>query len=102
MIVMSYRSPWEKRGTERGEVGRGNQRTLAHSKQWTPQRKREELQMNYMEKSYQRQNTSIAALENSHFLLLIVLLKIEKMGRVTLARVRPKGSTFKLVDHLIC
>lgn len=27
MIVMSYRSPWENRGTERGEAGRGNQRT---------------------------------------------------------------------------
>jgi len=27
MIVMSYRSPWENRGTEKGEGGRGNQRT---------------------------------------------------------------------------
>lgn len=27
MIVMSYRSPWENRGTERGEEGRGNRRT---------------------------------------------------------------------------
>lgn len=30
MIVMSYRSPWENRGTERGEVGGGNQRTRTH------------------------------------------------------------------------
>lgn len=27
MIVMSYRSPWENRGTQKGEGGRGNQRT---------------------------------------------------------------------------
>lgn len=27
MTVMSYRSPWENRGAERGEGGRGNQRT---------------------------------------------------------------------------
>lgn len=26
MIVMSYRSAWENRGTERGEVGRRNKR----------------------------------------------------------------------------
>lgn len=47
MIVMSYRSPWENRGTERGEEGGGNQRTLAHSKRWAAQREREKLKMNY-------------------------------------------------------
>lgn len=36
MIVMSYRSPWENRGTERGEVGRGNPRTRKQ-KQAEPQ-----------------------------------------------------------------
>lgn len=81
MIVMSYRSPWENTGTERGEVGGGNQRTLAHSKRWTAQREREKLEMNYIGEKPLKDRTSIAALENSDSLSLIVLLKIDIKGK---------------------
>lgn len=49
MIVMSYRSPWENRGTERGEEGRGNQRTHTHTQTeggGLPERKKTSNELN--------------------------------------------------------
>lgn len=43
MIVMSYRSPWENRGTERGEEGRGNQRTHTNRRRRTGRKKKKKL-----------------------------------------------------------
>lgn len=66
MIVMSYRSPWENRGTERGEVGRGggwgvggkepeDTRTFTGAG-GLPREEREKLKMNHMEEHDYRQN----------------------------------------------
>lgn len=46
MIVMSYRSPWENRGTERGEGGRGNQRTHTQTEGGGLPEEKKKLQMN--------------------------------------------------------
>lgn len=94
MIVMSYRSPWENRGTERGEVGRGNQRTRTQRKKknfrWTKWRQATE------------DRVSILALIKS--LSPFVLLKIECMGK-PFRPAHVEGNCFnsqKPLDHLIC
>lgn len=81
MIVMSYRSPWENRGTERGEVGRGNQRTHTHIQRGgLPGKKEKNLRWTKWRKAT-KDKTSIPALTKSLSLFLIVLLKIEIMAK---------------------
>lgn len=46
MIVMSYRSPWENRGTERGEVGRGEPEDTHTYKEVVCLEKKEKLETN--------------------------------------------------------
>lgn len=46
MIVMSYRSPWENRGTERGEVGRGKPRTRANTNKRSAAVRPEQVEVN--------------------------------------------------------
>lgn len=50
MIVMSYRSPWENRGTERGEVGRGKPRTRANTNTRSAAARPEQVEVNGTER----------------------------------------------------
>lgn len=51
MIVMSYRSPWENRGTERGEVGRGKPRTRANTNKRSAAARPEQVEVNGTERN---------------------------------------------------
>lgn len=100
MIVMSYRSPWENRGTERGEEGRGNQRTHTQTEGGgLPERKT--LRWTKWRQATQ-DRVSILGLIKS--LSPIVLLKIEFMGKhfLSFAGLRELFNSEQLLDRLLC
>lgn len=104
MIVMSYRSPWENRGTERGEVGRGNQRTHTQTERGGWPEKKLEKDFGWTKCWMQATEDRISILALIKSLSPIVLLKIEWMGK-PFRSVQVEGELFQLTEasrHLTC